>query len=229
MKERFTRRSFGRLAAEALSVTAGVLLAFAVDAWWARTQERNIVEGLRLAAAVEASANHELLTLYRGAGTQSLGAARELIEVIGPDPGDISSDSVLTLLGTLLTYGAAPLELTATDRLLSSGDLETLLDPNFHRDLLRFRSVATSYEKQGERFERIHEELVMAFGRVAPLAVLSASKPGLHGPSDFPVDIDRVLRSPGLEGAVGNLAVWVDNLNTRVDQLVVLSDSVWVE
>lgn len=229
MKERFTRQSLGRLAAEALSVTAGVLLAFAVDAMWARAQEQEVVEGLRLAAAVEASANRELLGVYRDAGARSLGAARQLINIISPEPPEVSADSMLTLMGALLTYNAAPLEFAATDRLLASGDLEALLDPEFHRSLLSLRSAATRYENQGERFERIHEELVLEFGRVAPLAILSASKPGLHPPSDFPIDLGSVLRSHNLEGAVGNLAVWVDNLNRRVDQLMLLSDSVWVD
>lgn len=37
-----------------------------------------------------------------------------------------------------------------------------------------------------------------------------------------------VLGDRSIEGAVGNLAVWIDNLNWRVERLLALSDSVWV-
>lgn len=216
-----------RLAVEALSVAAGVLLAFSVDAWWDRVQERDRLEGLRNAAEVEAAENRALLWAYRQAGDRSLDAGRELIDLIGPEPTDVPLDSLLGLMGRLLMYNAAPLELAATDRLLASGDVESLLDPEFHRGLLRLRTGATRYYDQGVRFERIHEELVVQFGRVAPMAALSASKEGVHPPSDFPVDVEAVLSSSGLEGAVGNLLVWVDNLNASVDRLVELSDAVW--
>ncbi|MEM7415853.1 MAG: hypothetical protein AAF389_10185 [Gemmatimonadota bacterium] len=217
-----------RLAIEALSVAAGVLLAFSVDAWWERVQERDILEGLRSAAEVEAAENLDLLGRYRVAGDRSLEAGRRLIDMIAPEPADVPLDTVLFFMGTLLSYNAAPLELAATDRLLASGDIESLLDPDFHRGLLQLRARSTGYYDQGVRFERIHEELVREFGRVAPLAVLSASKDGgLHPQTDFPVDARTVLSSPGLEGAVGNLLVWVDNLNTSVDRLVDLSNAVW--
>ena len=228
MGDGMSRGRIGRLIAEGLSVAAGVLLAFSVDAWWARVQEREVVDGLREAAALEASTNRETLVLYREAGTRSLNAAGELIRLIGPRPEPVAVDSVLFLMGTLLSYDAAPLELSAMDRLLSSGDVEALLDPEFHRGLLGLRATATRYASQGDRFDLIHEELVVEFGRNAPMAILSATR-GVHPPSDFPVDVTALLSSRTLEGAVGNLAVWVDNLNRRVDRLIALSDSVWVE
>lgn len=228
MSEERSKGRFAKLALEALGVAAGVLLAFSVDAWWERVQEQDVVDGLRSAAALEAAENRAVLALYAEGGDVSLNAARTLIEMIGPEPEVVPLDSVLPYMGRLLTYGAAPLEFGATDRLLASGDVEELLDPDFHARMVRFRSRATRYADEGLRFDRIHEELVVEFGRVAPLAVLSASKPGVHGPTDFPVDVQRILTSPSLEGAVGNLAVWVDNLDRRVDQLLTLSDSLWV-
>jgi hypothetical protein len=229
MSEETPRRRFRRLAVEALSVAAGVLMAFSVDALWERSQERDVVDGLRSAAAVEAAANHGLLRRYREGGQLSMEAGRELVTLISPEPDDVPLDSILFLMGTLLSYGAAPLEFAATDRLLSSGDVEELLAPEFHAGLLELRTTATRYFDQGLRFERIHEELVAEFGNVAPLAVLSASKGDVHPASDFPVDVGAVLSSGALEGAVGNLAVWVDNLNRQLDRLTVLSDSVWAD
>lgn len=219
------RFRIGRFAGEALSVTAGVLLAFSVDAWWARIQEREVVHGLREAANVEAMANREVLERYREVGGTSLRAAQKLTVLIGPDPVLVSTDSLLSLMGRLLTYNAAPLEFAATDRLLASGDI-AVLEPAFHRGLLSLRAAATRYADQGRRFEQVHEALIAEFGQVAPLGPLSASK-GVHPPSDFPLEVTTVLTDQGLEGAVGNLAVWVDNLNVRVAHLVELTDSVW--
>ena len=230
MTEPSPARRARKLAIEALSVTAGVLLAFSVDAWWERVQERDVVEGLRGAAAVEAAANRSLLEAYRGAGERSMEAGSRLIDLISPEPDEVPLDSILFLMGTLLSYNAAPLEFSATDRLLSSGDVESLLDPDLHDGLLQLRLTGTRYFDQGARFERIHEALVTEFGRSAPLAVLSASKGGyLHPNTDFPVDPQLILTSSALEGAVGNLLVWVDNLNRHIDQLVELTDAVWVE
>lgn len=45
---------------------------------------------------------------------------------------------------------------------------------------------------------------------------------------DVPVRVMDVLADRTIEGAVGNLAVWIDRLNRRVERLVALSDSVWV-
>lgn len=208
-------------------MAAGVLLAFSVDAWWERVQEREVVDGLREAAAVEAAANRALLILYEGGGEQSMMAGRELIDVIGPETEIVPLDSILGLMGRFLTFNAPPLQFAATDRLLASGDVESLLDPDFHLGLISMRVSGTRMAETGRRFDAIHEQLVLEFGEVAPMAVLSASKPGVHSPSDFPVDVERILRSSDLEGAVGNLLVWTDNVNVRIDRLLAQSDSVW--
>lgn len=229
MSEPAPQQRIRRLAVEALSVTVGVLLAFSVDAWWDRVQQRDVVDGLRRAAAVEAASNRRLLESYRGAGQRSITAGRELVRLIGPEPEVVPLDSVLGLMGMLLSYEAAPLEFAATDRLLASGDVEVLLDRQFHDDLLTLRTTATRYMDQGVRFDQVHEELVRTFGSVAPMGALSASKEGVHPPSDFPVDVIVVLSSARLEGAVGNLSVWVDNLNRRLEQIVSLSDSAWAD
>lgn len=68
MADQSTIKRFGpkRFIGEALSVTAGVLLAFSVDAWWSRVQEAEVVEGLRGAARVEAMANRVQLERAEG-------------------------------------------------------------------------------------------------------------------------------------------------------------------
>ncbi|HSM03966.1 MAG TPA: hypothetical protein VK858_05070 [Longimicrobiales bacterium] len=130
-------RSFDarRFVTEAVSVTAGVLLAFGVDAWWSRVRQAGDVQGL-----VEAAAR--------------------------------------------------------------------------------------SYAAAGERFDQIHEALITTFAGYAPTSFLSSLR-GVHDPTDFPVDRARLMTSEELEGAVGNLAVWADNLNRRVDRLLTLHDAVW--
>ena len=215
-----------RLIAEALSVTAGVLLAFAVDAWWSRVEQSGDVEGLVEAARSEAAANAAVLVRARELGRSSLAAAGILVDEIGPGGSDLAVDSVARLFAALLTYGAAPLEHSATDRLLASGDLDALEDADFHRLLLRHRAAGRSYQVAGERFEIIHEGVITSFADHAPTSFLSTLR-GVHAPTDFPVDLDRIMTSPDLEGAVGNLAVWTDNLNSRVDGLLALHDSVW--
>lgn len=128
----------------------------------------------------------------------------------------------------MLSYGRAPLEFSATDRLLSAGELDVLRDGEFQVRLLRYRSAATQYLDQARRFDQVHEEFVQQFYRVAPGGYLSSNR-GIHPPTDFPVQVEDVLGSAAVEGAAGNLAIWIDNLNWRVDQLLVLSDSVWTE
>ena len=221
-------RSFDarRFVTEALSVTAGVLLAFGVDAWWSRVQQAGDVEGLVEAARSEAQANAEVLVVYRAWGDSSLQAARALVDEIGPGGSALQLDSIARLYARVLTYGPASLEHSATDRLLISGDLEALEDPDFHRRLLSYRAAARSYATAGERFDQIHEALITTFAAYAPTSFLSSLR-GVHDPTDFPVDRARLMTSEELEGAVGNLADWADNLNRRVDRLLTLHDSVW--
>lgn len=216
-----------RFVAEALSVTAGVLLAFSVDAWWSTREQNHVVDALRKAARAEALTNRASLDQARVYGDRSVAAAGALIDHIGPMPDVPAVDSLGVLFVGLLSNGPTPLELAATDRLLSSADREALTDGDFHRRLLKYRAAATDYSNAGRRFEIVHEAVITQFGTTAPTTFLSAMR-GVHGPTDFPVDMGAVLSNPDLEGAIGNLAVWTDNLNRHVDRLMMLSDSVWL-
>ena len=228
MTDQSTIRRFGpkRFIGEALSVTAGVLLAFSVDAGWSRVQEAEVVERLRAAAQVEAAANRVQLERAETTGAGALAAAQYLTVLIRPQPEPLSPDSLGRIVGTMLSYGRAPLDFSATDRLLSAGELDVLREGDFQVRLLRYRSAATQYQDQARRFDQVHEAFVQQFYAVAPGGWLSANR-GIHSRSDFPVDVAEVLGSAAVEGAVGNLAIWIDNLNWRVDQLLLLSDSVW--
>lgn len=223
-----TASTFGvrRFVLEALSVTAGILLAFAIDAWWSEVEQDRTVAGLRAAAAAEAETNRQQLELALDWGERSLASSQHLVQLIRPAPEPIPADSLGRLLGASFLLDAALLELSATDRLLRAGDVDALGNPEFHSRLQRYRSTARRYSDYGQKFAEVRERVIEEMARIGPSGFLSAAK-GVHEPSDFDVPVVEILSDPGLEAAIGNLAVWADNLNVGARVLRARLDSAW--
>jgi len=146
--ERSRFRMSGRLLAEAAAIVGSILLAFAIDAWWddrgARQQEREAIRGL--AADFEAASailSGDNLSVHDSA----VAAAKALLDLTGPGPTDVSSDSLARLIPAILRLPYFRPPLGTLDALIGSGQLSLIQDDSLRSALASFPSAVVDYNR----------------------------------------------------------------------------------
>lgn len=121
-------RDWKRLVLQALAVTASILLAFAIDAWWDQWQDRTEEREAMVRLQREFETNHSRFVEARASHQRILESAVALlahIDTLGADPLHETPDSLLPSLWNWYTYD--PLQGTLSS-LVSSGRLSLIED-----------------------------------------------------------------------------------------------------
>jgi hypothetical protein len=140
------------LLAEGLAVLAGVLSAFAIDAWWdargARLQERSYLSALR----DEMVATRGELTAHRELMTGRMRAARDMLSLIANrEVVTVSSDTITTLLYQLGPFVNFTPRRAVLDDLINSGGIQLIRADPLRRALAAYeRTLAEDYLAQEE-------------------------------------------------------------------------------
>ena len=214
-----------RIAIEMAVIVISILLAFGIDAWWARGQERKSVAEYRHLLSVQMSANRLMLQSEvedSERDQEGLGAA---IRAISPNPSPISADSLWSLLQPGWGLGTQTVEVSALESLLSLASFDPTEDPVLYRHMIAFRGRTDRLEDNVDRF-------VVARGRTSDY-IRSVSPPPALLPPDpdsgevFLVPIDQLLRDPQLESLLKELhgrhnlrERWARELSTLADSIL---------
>ena len=138
-----------RLMADAAAIVASILIAFALDAAWARhqdrLQEREILKGL----ADEFQANAEAVRLSIQAGRNQ---AETLDRLLRLTPAEIRAldDQETVQLAEIFTHRPFDPEQAELDAVIASGSFDILQDPELKRALSGWRRLLAKLEKQEE-------------------------------------------------------------------------------
>jgi hypothetical protein len=123
-----------RISAESFAIVASILLAFAIDAWWANRVILREVQGSLLALRTELEGNLQLIDrelAYRNAAIASVKALNETAET----STDLAPDEIDRLLGDLTWIGISEFSTGALESLLQSGLFGQLEDQELRRVL----------------------------------------------------------------------------------------------
>lgn len=152
-------RRLWRAAGEIVVVTIGVLIAFALNAWWTERGERNQEQTHLRALISDFEWNHGALGASLERQERVSEAARELLEVARAEPG-ASADRIQPLLGRVFSSNRFEPVTGAYDALLNSAGL-TLI----RRATLRASLVAFDARLEDRYAERFSDELYLSFIR----------------------------------------------------------------
>ena len=205
-------RSFAGLAIEGLLIVVSILLAFALEAWWAAQQE--IATELELLRQLESevAANAVELDRLRGRHEGVTNALTELLALSGPSAiPAIPNDSIARLVETATwtwTYDPGTGVLAS---LLASGQLALIRNDSLRAQLAAWPAlVADVQENEGAAWSVMDSRITPFLDeRLAWRTLNDAARDGYEpGPSGFDHDLVGLLRDREFENIVaGRLAL----------------------
>jgi len=202
-----------RVLAEGAVIVVSILLAFAIDAWWDDQSARQITREHLEAVRFELLENVEILDDQVVDCAEQRRVTGQLLSLMGPRPGPISSDSLVFLVGGALSGGIARrLSTTALDEMVAQGQLAFIESDRLRQDLGEWRSRTVDRRTQQRENARMQIREAQSYAQtVMPYARVTARDGTVFGvphTSRFDLDVTRVLSDPTLEGAVSILAEW---------------------
>lgn len=149
------RIPWGRVLAEGAVIVVSILLAFSIDAWWARlgerSQERVALDGLE----ADFTGYLEILEGVRASNERRAAAARVLVGLAGPHPSGVDEDEVHGLLGQIVIYRSIILPAGTLGSLLETDGLSLISDPAVRLELVAWTRVL---DLAGERNDYLVEQ-----------------------------------------------------------------------
>ena len=228
---------FGWLVLQASSVVASILLAFAIDAWWAQRTESaeknaSLVAVKEDLLEIRAWVNED--RLYREATRDS---AKAVLKAIAAGHYEDNEKTLDHRLGDFLWFSGAPELGGAFQSFLMSGHLTAVKNEKLRRALAAWPDSVSSYSKITHQDYETYSEAVAPFlAKKASLAQISNESyvygmPG-HGWSTDPEaivpvagrkDHSYLLRDPELTGVVlrklWNASDVLTNLQPQIDTI----------
>lgn len=151
----------------------------------------------------------------------------KIIELTGPEPTLVSTDSLTTLFVNGFSPNTAELETSAMDMLLASAEFASAdaQDQELRRHLITFRTRTTGYNTDRELFVDTRERFIDYLIEMGVLHAVSATA-GMHPPTDFEIPVQNLLANPRTASWAGNLSVTASRLVNTADALRARADSV---
>lgn len=121
-------RQVGRIAAEAVVITASILLALGVDAWWAGVQDRQAEQAALSALRLEFLDSRTELFRARDIHVDRCGATAEMRVLLGRAPSELDGDSLADIMHRMSFVTTVNAPMGALNSLITSGDLSLILN-----------------------------------------------------------------------------------------------------
>lgn len=166
-------RRFGRLASEAVVITASILLAFALDAWWERSQEREQGLEVRAALATEFDAVERELRRARDVHERRISAAQNLIRLAETGAELPAADSLAALMEAARTPTTIDPPGTVLDGAISTGVLAFIEGDSVGALLAGWKGMVEDHRKTEDNVRSYAFEILLPWqaerGLTAPL------------------------------------------------------------
>jgi hypothetical protein len=144
---------------EVVVLVAGILIAFALDAWWQRRGDARHERAHLRALASDFDRNIERLNELIALETRTADSSRRLL-ALGPEAVGAHPDSLVSLLGPIYTSNRFEPVLGTYRALESSGGLAQLRDDSLRRALAEFAA-----QLNVRYYERFSDEIYFALIR----------------------------------------------------------------
>lgn len=195
-----TRPDGRGVVSEIAVIVLSILIAFSLDAWWdssveARRHRQNL-EGLR----AEFDASVTLIDDAIGRLEVSLESAESLLELTGPQPPAVDTDSVTELVSAAINLWTLELPTVALDGMLATGGVE-LIENDRLRALVGgwpalVLDVREGYEWMRTERDEVWEPII---GEHVPLRDILFRVRESAPPSRFSADVRALLADPRFE------------------------------
>ena len=235
MKWRLLKLDWSYAIGELIIVTAGVLLAFAINAWWEdlgnNRSEQDILEGLH-------EEFNSTLDNVRNAKAGELNrsqAAQQVLALIGPESSELNDEvvknKIVAILGSNEDF--KPTESTL-ESLVNSQGLAIISNYDLRVRLSGWPKVKSSVEFYDQRIADLYQQRILPFiGRKVPIRTLDAiNDPNLE-PSKFPFNHENLLTDLEFESMVNDLYYYsykeVEELTKAENEIIGILDILQTE
>ena len=140
--------SWKRLLAEGAAIVGGILLAFAIDAWWQDRVDFNEEQRLIAALVVEFESNIRVLKEARAEYEQRYLDAAELLEYLDTKGADSDQTRLGELVQSLFAASTIHLESGTFDALLASGKLNLIRNDELRTRLAAWPSYVREWSEE---------------------------------------------------------------------------------
>jgi hypothetical protein len=192
-----------RIWLEMAVIVVSILLAFGIEAWWERGQERRQVGEFKELLRIQMEENVRSLDQDIAGALEAQAALGAALYAISPDPRPLSADSLNRLISGGWGMEDRALEVSALNRVLSLESFDPTERPELYRRMIAFRGQAERLGRNVERFVTVKMRTRDYMRTVTPVAGLMYPDPDPGPP--FPTPIDRLLRDPQLESLLREL------------------------
>jgi hypothetical protein len=152
------RMPWARVLGEGAVIVISILLAFAIDAWWAGVGDRKREELALAGLETDFTGYLEALTFLREMNQARAESAKALVNLSGPDPEKIDTAKFQDLLSRVLTVSPIILPVGTLGSLQEIDGLAVISDPTLRLELLAWsRDLGFSREMNDYLLENSRE------------------------------------------------------------------------
>ena len=210
-----------RIAVEVAAIVASILLAFAIDAWWAERVDQSRSKDQLRSLAIEFGEVELHLQHYEARLLKLRQAVSDLLSHIGPETQVQTVDSLYALLD--LTFRASKMELptASLQALLASGELSAVSDDKLNALLASWPAQVSNLRNQSGLLEENREEIIRYLhDKVPTLSIAYKTNQMNHYPgSSFVGDPENIQRDMKVEGLFGNRGMLIEDTLEIVTEL----------
>ena len=226
-----------RISIEALAIVASILLAFAIDAWWANVQERGFEHEILLSLQEEFQDHRDELEQQRITHTSLLGAVLSLISFANTgvyDDSQFSIDRQMFLLRVPVTtdFGSG-----VRDALISSGRIEVISNKPLRFEIAEWASVLDELKDDQQHGVKIVFDMVLPYLIREGVPTASLVR-GLNGSelisysrilADQPDVVERLFTDPEFLTILEVRYGFLNHALGEYDSLIEATDSILVK
>ncbi len=191
-----------RILAEATAIVAGILLAFAIDAWWDDRAEARQEQRLLTALLAEFETNIQTLQQARTEYEHLYLLALRLLEYVPGKVAELDDAEIIELFQSLLAAASIHLESGAYAGLIASGELSLISNESLRSRLAAWPSYVDEWsEEQDAVFNNAFNSTRPFFAELLPIRSLSlgfAPFPDGDAPPvlpTIPIDVELLVES----------------------------------
>ncbi len=179
-----------------------ILVAFGLDATWARYGEAQAERGILRSLHDEFEDARSRIEGAIAEEHSSLAATAKLMDHLGPSPRELSSDSAEALVAAIVAWNTLEVPAGALNSLLASGELRIVRSDSLRAALARWPALVADVRENYDWRRQAMDEAF--FPHIAPYISVRSALSRLPftdwGPSDFDLDPGLIQRDPVFEG-----------------------------
>ena len=206
---------------QAFSIMVSILLAFAIDAWWEDSQERERYLAQLNTLKVEFQAAREELDWQRQRLLSNRAAIAQILEWAGHDPAPVSFERLTEQIDLTFRGAAINLQTGALRALVSSGVIGHMQQQELLGLLAEWPTYMVDAQSQTTLLLHNREEIIRYLHPRIPTIEVAyhTGQMGAYPRTSFVGDAETLLSDMEFEGLMGNRGMLVEDSLLYVAEL----------